>query len=805
MSERPQAGPRTYLGVGMIALATLMYEILLTRIFSVTMWYHFAFMAISVAMFGMTAGALLVYLRPARFAPAQVKVRMAQAGAGLAVSAVVSFIIHLRLPFVAEASVGAIAGLVVTYLVISVPFVFSGICICLALTKFPAQVSKLYAADLVGAALGCIALVYLLGPVDGPSAVFVVAALAAVAAALFASEEGAVGLARGAVWLSLALVAFGAANVLLARMGQAPVRVMWAKGKPEPPGYYERWNSFSRIKVVGNPNRLEPPFGWGLSPTYPRGRGYRHLHLNIDAGAGTVITHFTGDLSQIEDLSYDVTNVAHFLRRDADVLAIGPGGGRDILAALQFGQRSVVGVEMNGDIIKAVNEVFGDFSGHLDRQPGVRWVADEARSYVARTRRKYDIIQISLIDTWAATAAGAFVLAENSLYTTQAWETFLRHLKPGGVLTVSRWYFRARPAEIYRLASLARQSLRALGVKDPRAHVIIVRCMPTHPQPGRPDGVGTILVSPQPFTQAELDTVEAVARKMRFEVMLSPRAAADPNLAAIVSRAGYRRFIRTYPLNVAAPTDDSPFFFQTLRLKDVFRPALWNEGWMSFNAKAVVVLGVLLAVVTLLAALCTIVPIRATLSPLEVRKHLWLFVFFAAIGLGFMFVEISQMQRLIIFLGHPTYGLTVVLFSLLLSSGLGSLSTARVDVSAGTRGARARLWVLLAVLAVFGLLTPHLVGLARGASTPVRIMLSVLALAPLGFTMGMAFPIGMKFAARESEKLTPCLWGINGATSVLASVLAVVIALSAGITASFWTGFACYLVGVGVVARRMKG
>ena len=807
MSDRTPAGTRTYLGLFLVALATLMYEILLTRIFSVTMWYHFAFMAISVAMFGMTAGALLVYLAPGYFTEERTKRQLAQSALAFSIALVLSFLTHLSIPFVAEASGVAIFGIVLTYLVVSIPFVFSGVCVCLALTRFPRQVSKLYAADLSGAGLGCVLLVYLLKVTDGPSAVFAVAVLASAAAALFASEEGAGGLARAALWVGAGLAAFVVGNTALARTESPLVQLIWTKGARELPPLYEKWNSFSRIKVVGDPRRPEPPFGWGLSQRYHPNRRFHHLHLNIDATAGTVITRFAGDLGDIEDLGYDVTNVVHHLRHDADVLVVGSGGGRDILAALQFRQRSVTGVEINEDIIHAVNGVFGDFSGHLDQIPDVRFVADEARSYVARTDTSYDIIQISLIDTWAATAAGAFVLAENSLYTTEAWETFLRRLKPGGVLSVSRWYFRERPAEVYRLASLARESLLRIGVQDPRAHIIIVRSMlPAQLAPDNPDGLGTILVSPQEFTPRDLVEVERVARQMGFKVELSPRRCTDIALAAILSPSNqeFDEFAASFPVDVTAPTDDSPFFFHVLRLRDVFRPEVWNQGGQSFNISAVVVLGVLLIITLALTVLCTVVPVRLTLTGAEVRRHLPLFVFFAAIGFGFMFVEISQMQRLIIFLGHPTYGLSVVLFSLLVSSGLGSLSTSRLDVSEGRRGALLRFASLLAALIAFGLLTPHLITWARGESTPVRILLSVAILAPLGFLMGMAFPIGMKLAAGQAQKLTPCLWGINGATSVCASVLAVVVALGAGITASFWTGFGCYVVGVAVIARRGK-
>src|SRR5207247_1928107 len=259
---------------------------------------------------------------------------------------------------------------------------------------------------------------------------------------------------------------------------------------------YEKWNSFSRIRV--RPSPTANPLGWGLSPAFRPARPVRQLILDIDAGAATVLTEFHGNLEEVQHLRYDVTSLAHYLRRGARVLVIGAGGGRDVLAALVFDQTSVVGVEINEEILRAVTETFGDFTGHLERDPRVHFVNDEARSYIARQRERYDIIQASLIDTSAATAAGAFVLTENSIYTADAWKVFLDHLAPGGILTFSWFYFTDLPAEMYRLTSLARAALLERGIRDVRAHVVLVRQKTTGKR------VGTILVSPDPLPADDL-------------------------------------------------------------------------------------------------------------------------------------------------------------------------------------------------------------------------------------------------------------------------------------------------------------
>jgi hypothetical protein len=790
---------RLYAGLLIISLVTLMYEILLTRVFSVTMGYHFAFVAISLALFGMTVGAVLVYLNPARFRAERAPREMAVYAAGFAATIVFSFLTHLSVPFVSERSVAGLYSLALTYTVLSVPFIFSGVCASLALTRFPAHVGRLYAADLAGAALGCVLLIVTLNATDGPTAVLVAATLAGAGAWLFAGAAGARRVRRAAALGTLALALFTALNAFTAANQFPLLRLIWVRGQLEERPLYERWNSFSRITIRGDPDVPTAPLGWGLSATVPPDVKIRQLGIAIDSGAETVLTAFDGNLEPVDFLQHDVTNLAHYLRSNADVLIVGTGGGRDVLSALVFKQQRVVGVEINDQIIGAVNGRFGDFTGHLDRLPNVTFVNDEARSYVARTNERFDIIQVSLVDTWAATASGAFVLTENSLYTVEAWENFLNHLRPNGVLTFSRWYIVDNPTEMYRLTNLAVTALARQGVADPRAHIVIVHYHQPQNEQNSAADIGTMLISASPFSDADLNTLEDVVRRNQFSIALSPRSAEDETFARIASGRDLGPFVDAYPANISAPTDDSPFFFLTLRLRDALNADVWGSEVVNPAAKAISVLGGLLIVVVALTLLSIVVPLTFTTERGVLRGAQPLFAFFCGIGLGFMLVEVSQTQRLIVFLGHPTYSLSVVLFTLLLASGLGSYSTQHTRAE-DTRGVVTRLGILLALLAVFGLSTPVIVSALAGATTPVRIAAAIAMLFPPGLFMGMAFPLGMKLASAQRPALTPWLWGINGATSVCASVFAVVIAIGAGISTAFWTGCACYAVALAAYA-----
>lgn len=799
----------TQLGVALVALSTLLLQILLTRIFSVSMWYHFAFMAISLTLFGMTVGALLVYRFPQFFRIELTQVHLAGSALAFSVSTVLCFLTHLTVPFVPGISLVQLYALAFTYLILSIPFVFSGICISLAMTRFPEQVGRLYGADLAGAAIAGPLAVLLLQYLDAPGAIAVPALLAAGGATAFVlTSPGR--LRRYSLETVLALAVLTLLVGVAAHANAPLFRLMWVKGQQDPPSEYERWNAFSRITVRPHSDH---PFGWGLSDTLPPETRVGQKLISIDAIADTVLTQFKGNkgennqegklddnLQDIHHLQYDVTNLVHHLRPQARVLTIGVGGGRDILSALSFRQSSVTGVEINPQILAAVNGQFGDFTGHLNTLPGVTLINDEARSFLARTPDQFDIIQLSLIDTFAATAAGAYVLTENALYTREAWTRMLERLSDTGVLSVSRWYFRDRPGEMYRLTTLATETLRAAGIRDPRPHLLIVRKMGFQ-SPDSPDGVGTLLLSKKPFTPEMLAILDAVCQRYQFEVMLTPTHSQDPTFEALTRAEGLETFLASYPLDIRSPTDDRPFFFHMLRLGDL-RPSMLEQGITSFNLRAVVVLGLLLFLVTGLMVLCVVLPLRwarqaaapGSLVRATPRTEFPLIVYFLSIGFGFMGVEIAVMQRLNLFLGHPIYGMCTVLTALLLACGVGSAASARLVPDLG----QARAWTALAsivgVTALASAVEPLLFAHFESSGTVVRIGVATLLLLPLGGVMGMAFPLGMRLAQESHPAAAPWLWGINGAASVCASVLAIAISLSQGITATWHAGILCYCV-----------
>ena len=610
---------------------------------------------------------------------------LALGSAAFAATIVVSFLTHLSIPFVIEPSLMSVYAIALTYAALSVPFIFSGIVVSLALTQFPRQVSALYGADLAGAALGCVLVGPLLRLTDGPTAVLATAAVAALGALLFAAELPSRRLMRTCAALAVLLTVGASAHAVAARRNAPWLRLVWVKGVFEARPLVEKWNSFSRVRVIGNPDRPIKPSGWGLSATLPAGLTTRELHMDIDSYAGTEITAYSGDPAALEHLKYDVTNVAHYLRPDSRVIVVGTGGGRDILSALAFGQRGGHRRRDQREHHRASSTAGSATSPAIwTAIRGCRFVNDEARSFIARSDERADIMQISLIDTWAATASGAFVLTESSFYTVEAWRTFLDHLAPRGILSVSRWYYAERPGEVYRLATLASTTLAQMGVSRPGDHFAIVRARPPHAaeRAGRHRHAARVARSAAPI---------AISTRSRR----SP-----PGCSSKWSRARGTRPIRRSRTSRAASGSPPHRRASAEHRRADRRPAVLllhapaarrlrhgrggaTRASSQFNMAAVGVLGVLFVTVLVLTALCIGLPLLFSSARRDLTgagPHL---LFFAAIGFGFMLVEISQVQRLAIFLGHPVYSLSVVLFSLLLSSGAGSVSTGRMPGGAG--------------------------------------------------------------------------------------------------------------------------
>lgn len=790
-----KANKYVYCGIFTASLATLMYELLLTRIFSVTTWYHFAFLAISMAMFGTTMGAIIVYLAPNRFTPENTSKYQAQSILAFAVSCILAIVIHISVPafLPLDPSIVIVASLFIAVPFLLVAFTLSSICISLTLTRYPEQTHKLYAADFIGAAVGCVLLVASLNVIDGITAVYLIGFVAALSALCFSLNTQSKNLKLIAGVVALATAGYVGFNAYLANQDKPVISLSWSKGEKEKLVHFEKWNTFSRIRVFGEPDAYRRPLEFGYSKLLPDVK-IRQLWLDMDGCAAAILYRFNGNLKEFEFFKYDISNFAYELIRDGNALVIGVGGGKDILAALALGQKTVTGVEINNNTVATITGRYGEYTGHLDKMPGVKLVCDEARSYITRSKDKYDTIQATLVDTWAASSSGAYALTESSLYTVDAWETFINHLSDRGILTMTRWYSHYVPSEIYRLVGVGNAALKGVGVENPRAHIVLVRLMNSelgdslHAE----DGLGTILVSKSPFTDEQLALVERRCKELGYEVALTPKSAIDPNLA-LAAEGKTNEIEKTVPYNLKPSTDDCPFFFQTLNPTQVFNKTIYAGGRTANNINSAVALLLVLVTVTFFTFYCFRLPILRTKDKSQLKGSLPLFVYFFSIGIGFMLIELSQVQRFSITLGHPIYALAVVLFTLFLATGLGSVSFGKLcDLT------KNRLHFLLAsvlvVTAIFGLATPALVHALAPESTPVRIAASIASLFPVGFVLGLGFPAGMRLGFRHSQVLTPWLWGINGAASVLGSVLSVVISMFLGISVSYWCGFAFYAI-----------
>jgi hypothetical protein len=777
-----------YAGLFLVSAVTLMFEILICRIFSATVWYHFAFMAVSLSMFGMTLGALLVYLFPKVFSIEKTRLHLWLFTQFFAAFLVLSVLLYTTLPIVIEQSIAGAVSLSTIYILFSLPFVSGGIAVCLALTRFPEDVNRIYAADLVGAAVGCPAIVVLLGVVDPVAASLLMGIIASLAGVLFARNHLSSRYELAALTMILVLAGGFAIQNYARSTGHSGLVFRINKNtaiRPEDKFFeYEKWNAFSLIRV--HPY-TDLPFGWGLSTALPKSFRIEQKWLEIDGAAATVITKWLDDQGKLGYLKYDITNFAHMLRPDSNVMVIGVGGGRDILSALAFAQKSVVGAEINNTILNLLLNHFAEYSGNLGKNPKVTLVNDEARSYLAYSNRKFDIIQASLIDTWAASASGAYVLSENTLYTTDSWRSFLNHLTDRGILTFSRWYgSNDRPDECYRLIELGAQSLRLSGVKEPRKHLLAV-CSNNH---SVTQDVVTLLVGKQPFSSEDISRFQREAERLRFKVILSPLEASDTVVQNLTLPKRNTQFLSQYPGNIEAPTDDSPFFFLP---EKPFSKNVWSGVDRQRNL-GVFILDVLLICVTVLTLLCLIVPLTFTSRMIERRVALPLVSYFACVGLAFMLVEIATMQRLSVMLGHPTYGLTVVLFGLLTGTGLGSYVSGLWKSNTPAKRSMIAIILLLVLTALIASLL-YWPQMFESAPLGVRIACSVACVLPMGLVMGTAFPLGIRLAESLGQRnLLPWLWGINGATSVFASVAAVMMTMSWGIQNTLLTGIGCYLI-----------
>lgn len=791
----------TLIGVGLLTMAVLANEVILTRIFSVTLWYHFAFLVISLALLGSGAAGVWLYLTPN--AHKRTPHILPWLALGYAVSTFLAFLIYQQIPITVSGLRDGVSGeetlwLFVMYAELTIPFIFAGATIALALRYHQAQAGRLYFADLFGASIGCLLSVVLLNEFGGAGSILAVTVLGIASAMMLSLNATRMTQAIMGSLLVVGLIGFGVQSQ------DEWLTLETAESFNDQEPIYEEWNAFSRITLYEN--TWEIPFGWGISQVFYEERtdeeisaGAEHLVVLIDEKAGTPIQRFEwndGDENReaVEFLRYDLTALPYYLRDEAEVFVIGPGGGRDVLTAHVFDAERIVGVELNPIIVDLVVNQYPDYAGHIYSRPHVTIETEDARTFLAASDDRFDIIQASLIDTFAASSAGAFALSENGIYTVEAFENYYEHLTEDGIVNFSRWYFADGPAETLRLVSVGMAGWEASGVENIEDHLVVIANL----TPDRivDEGLAGMLLKRTPFTQGEIETLVAEAERLEFEVLYAPGitdADASP-VAEFVLASNRDAFIENYPLDISPATDNRPFFFNVVRLGDLGRDEFTKSAIYGFGAEATRTLLITLGITFALSILLIILPLALGKGAVLRQSNGTGFIaYFAMLGLGFMLVQIPMVQKLNVYLGNPTYALALVLFSILLFSGIGSFMSQRVPAEKILQNIQMTIAALLGLIGAYILLLPLLLDATQGFALTGRAIVVVLMLMPAGLLMGRPFPLCLRYVdSIDANELMPWLWAANGTLSVLGSVIAVIVAIGAGFNVVFLMGVVAY-------------
>lgn len=744
-------------GLFLLSGGVLLFEITLTRILSLFLFYHYTFLVVSGAVLGLGLGGLLIHRQ--RWVPLSRTASLALLSVlaiGAALTALAAVALFRR---------GLLIPHPLVYLPLALlPFIPAGMASALIFARFTPHSGRLYAADLGGAAAGALLAVPLLNRLGGVGAALLAAALLSGAAFAFAWGSGRQltrwAMATGSLLIT-ALLAYHLST------GGFDLRLEWippakemflemhTSEKPGRPIYSE-WNAFARTDVLEYPD----------SPD--------HMSVFLDGGSGSNLYRFPRTPEEKASLQATLGYLPFHTGPNQRVLAIGPGGGEDVALALVAGSSQITAVEINPGAVRAVRH-FGPYSGHIYDRPEVKVVMDEGRSFLRRSDDQYDLIYLAKTVTQAAEQTG-FALAENYLYTVEAFDDYLNHLAPDGRLA----FILHDQRDLTRAFTTALAVLVNRGESPAEASRHLVLINNHTPEPGmimHP----LLLLNKSPFTQAELDElfIEAVAGG--FEPLFVPGVQKELPFGLFsrdnVSLAAFVPWVTD--VNIAPTTDDRPFFYAMER------------G----------IPGSLLAVMLAALALLAGVGYRPmqTRRPGASKPPVAFALYFAALGVGFMAAEVAVIQRFSLFLGYPTLSLTVTLATLLLAGGLGGWLSQRVPADRLQMAVAGAALVTSLLLIGYIRFAPWFTGRFLAAALPVRGAITVALVAPLGLVMGVPFPAGLRWLRAERlstmsrSRSVAWVWGVNGLASVLGSTGAVAVAMLGGFSWSLLLGSLIYL------------
>ncbi len=813
--------------LALLSAAALGYEILLVRLLSIIQWHHFAYMMISVALLGYGAAGALVALAQ------RALVRHFRAvflvGALLfGICAIACFALAQRVAFNPLEILwdpGQPLRLLLVYLLLFVPFFCAAVSVCLCFTRFNEQVHRIYSFDVLGAGLGSLAIIVVLFALSPVDALRLVGGTGMAAAALASFE-----CRWHRPWLPVLLIAVAVAP--------ASLPDAWIALRPSE---YKELSQTLRIRNARVVAERSSPLGLVTvveSPSIP----FRHapgLSLNANMEPPPQLAVFTdGDgLSALnrydgrrEPLAYlgDLTSALpyHLLDRPK-VLVLGSGAGADVLQAIYHQASAIDAVELNPQVIGLVQDRFAAFSGKPYSAPGVRVFASEARGFLSAHNEHYDLIQVALLDSFSTSSAGLYALSESYLYTVEAFRDYLRHLRPGGLLAITRWVT-LPPRDIPKLLATTVAAMDGAGVQQPWRRLALIRSWKT----------ATLVVRNGEFDATAIAALRDFCHARSFDVEYYPgMQEAEANHYNVLDQPYFfdaaqallgpdrDSFLARYKFDVRPATDDRPYFFHYFKWRSL--PELLSlkaQGGLPLLEWGYPVLIATLLQATCAALLLIVVPlwamgrhnlrlpfvslaggVAASAPPSGWR----LGMYFLAVGFAFMFVEIAFIQKFILFLSHPLYAIAVVLCAFLSFAGLGSRYSQRMTAHAphmtghgfpSRRGNHCRRAVGLVVAGIclasllYLVALPPLLRLLMPLPDPARIAVLVLLMAPLAFLMGMPFPLGLGGVAARDKTLVPWAWAVNACASVVAAPLATLVAIHLGFSAVVLVALCLYVV-----------
>lgn len=792
MTAASAAESRRYeLAIFGVAFAALLLEISYTRVISFKLFYYFTYLVIGFALLGIGSGGVLVSISR-RFAEVSLDRILAWGCFAASLCVGGGFAVVIGLPThsaqLSEQPGTEIPRLFLLCLALFVSFLPIGIMISALLGRNPTRIGRLYFADLIGAGVACAVAVPLLQLLTPPGCI-ALAALVLAALSLHFSRLASPRLFPASV-VVCAIFGFG---VLAPGSLPEPVTDGTKGIRPDTERVFSSWNPVFRVDVLEQSEDL--------------------LFLYHDGMMGSTLHRFDGNLDSLKRFDNDVRSYAFRVaeRPIEEVLVIGAAGGHEVLTSLYFGAEQVTALELNSTTVSLLTDHFADFSGNLPAHPKVRLVNAEARSHLAREGGRYDLIYFVAPDSYSAqnaATAGAFVLSESYLYTSEMIEESLEHLNDGGLIAMQfgEFFYELKPNRTARYVATARHALERMGARDPARHILVA----TSPSF---INVSTILVKRTPFTGAEIDRFLENSRRVEgARPRHVPGRKFDDgrvNQVLQLSSEALPAWFAEQPYAISPITDDAPFFWHFTRfgtaLRTLFEPVPQIDNEDSLGERLLLFLAMIAALFAAVFLLLPFLVIRSTWAVLPHRLRS--FGLFAAIGCGFMFFEIALIQKLVLFLGYPTYSLTVTLMSMLIFTGLGSLASTQL----GERGASVLgpIFGAIAALSLFylfglGPLTEALLG------TPllVRAAVAVVMMAPLGFVLGLFMPLGLSALASStphSEAYVAWGWAVNGFFSVIGSVLTTILSMTFGFRVVLLLGLAAYAVAAWLLSSLLRG